>query len=272
MYKSILSTLDGTAESRSAAQTAGLLAKHFGAKLTLLHMVADARDAVPLVGEGMSGALIDEIVKATEEDAKRRLDSAEADRDSLSLEDADWRVLSGREDEEVALRGRLADLTVLSRPGGAQETSANLTLHAALFETGRPVLVVPETPMATLPKRIAISWNGSAQASRALAAALPFLIVAEKVVVLNAKADVAEPVCCEALAGYLAAHGIKADVDSFQPSGVAVGADILSHAAHQQADMLVMGAYTHSRMRQLILGGVTSHVLEHAELPVLMAH
>ncbi|MGB0670260.1 MAG: universal stress protein [Rhodospirillales bacterium] len=272
--KCILTALSGHDAPEPQADAAGFLARTLSARLTLLHVSADVADVLPLVGEGMSGALIDELTRVTEREGAERRKRAEAIRDRLAEGGTEikWRNVAGREDEEIAVRGRLADLIVLALPDAKTDQVGGLSLHAALFEAGRPLLCVPKSGFSAMPRHVAISWNGSAQGARAVAAAAPFLGDAEKVTVLNAKTGLAQPVCCEAVINYLDAHGVSADLDSFQPSGSSIGAELLGHCAAGGVDLLVMGAYTHSRMRQLILGGVTSHVLEHASLPVLMAH
>ena len=177
----------------------------------------------------------------------------------------------GREDELTAAKGRLADLIVASRPTEESGATLTMTINAALFETGRPVLIAPPKTLQTIGKKIAILWNGSAEASRAVAAAMPLITRCDRVIVMTLENDKTSSEVAPELATYFAWHGVSAETRTL-PSRLQVGEVLLEDCTVVGADMLVMGAYTHSRMRQLILGGVTKHVLANAQLPVLMAH
>ena len=143
------------------------------------------------------------------------------------------------------------------------------TIDAALFDTGRPVLVAPPTAPTTVGSRILIAWNGSSQASRAVAFAMPFLEKAQEVTIAVGGHEGHVPAA--SLAVYLERHGIRAAVENFSVTG-SIGKAILDRAGRLGADMIVMGAYGHSRLREMMLGGATREVLSAATLPVLMAH
>jgi nucleotide-binding universal stress UspA family protein len=140
-----------------------------------------------------------------------------------------------------------------------------------LFDSGRPVLIAPRAAPAAIGTRCCIAWNGTVESSSALSAALPWLKRAEAVRVLHAGAYQRRGPSAADVVPYLALHGITADVAEFTPVTRDVGAGLLQAAASFGADLLAMGAYSHSRLRQLILGGVTRHVLENSLLPVLMS-
>jgi len=169
----------------------------------------------------------------------------------------------------LALWGRLADLIVIaSNPGGG--TAPSLLLEVAMRETGRPVLVVPLNTGDDFGHHIAIAWNGSKEASRAVALADDFLEVAEKVTIISAREDgIANP-GPQDLAGLLSLHGIDAEVRSIESGLQGGGPAIIELIAEVGADMLVMGAYTRSRVRQLILGDVTRSVLANPVVPAFM--
>ncbi|HWB52357.1 MAG TPA: universal stress protein [Stellaceae bacterium] len=179
---------------------------------------------------------------------------------------ADWREAEGdRIGPIVAEQGRAADLVVLVRPGEAEGDAA---LHAAIFATGKPLLLVPPTGAGRFGRHMAVAWKASDPAARALAAAVPWLKCAAKVSVLTAggAGDTDEATAL------LAGHGISAETLRLERDGEDV-ADRLLHEAHTiGADSIVMGAYRHSQLRELILGGVTRHMLQHADLPLFMAH
>lgn len=281
--RKILVPVDGSDAARAALETALAIGRAHGAHVEALHVRPSAADAVPLLGEGMSGAMIDELIEVAAREADLRAVAARNVfndvRGKLEIPQADtpgdgevstaFLEMVGREDEVVALRGRLTDLIVLGRPSAGADVTGNLTLSAALFESGRPVLVAAAEPRPVLGRRIAVAWNNSVEATRALAAAMPFLQAADQVWVVSADTeDGGEPLCGSAV-DYLSWHGIHAEKRLVLGRG-AIGDALLDGCA--EADLVVMGAYTHSRLRELIFGGVTRHMLEEATLPLLMAH
>jgi len=285
-HKIVLVPVDGTEGTRSAIEVALTIGRDFQAHVVGLHVRADSKDAVPLLGEGMSGAMIEEIIDLAEQESVKRAKRARqmfeetcakfnvamvSSPPGPDRETADWIDETGHEDDLVARRGRLADLVVAARPTDSTEPSAALTRNAALFETGRPVLVAPPQAPKVIGSRIGIFWNGSAQAARAVAAAMPYAEKAESVHVISAETGSTSPSVARDLAWYLSWRGINATTQTVtSPPGSAVGEALLKACAN--CDLLVMGAYTHSRLRQLILGGVTQHVLQTATIPVLMGH
>ena len=188
---------------------------------------------------------------------------------------ANFAVVTGREDDLVAQLARLADLTVVPHPdaglGAGREISSSDALHAVLFDSGRPVLIAPPLPPATVGTRVCLAWNGTAESAAGVLAALPWLARAQAVRVLYAEEYQRRGPPAFELAAYLAHHGVRAEVAQFRPLEREVGRGLLAAAREFGADLLAMGAYSHSRLRQLILGGVTRHVLEHATVPVLMS-
>ena len=265
------------------------LAATFGTHVLGLHVRSDPTTAVPLVGEGMSGGMVEEMMTMAERQAAERADKVRAAFDAACTRhaipradspvegpSAAWLDITGREEEAIAWRGRLADLVIMGRPADGLDPAALLNLNAALMESGKPLLLTPPTPPAALGRRVAIAWNGSAEAGRAVAAALPLLRRAEAVTILTAtesgaqSAPLAPPPASE-LASYLSWHGIAATTQVV-PAGANAGVVLLEQCAGLGADLLVMGAYTHSRLRQLILGGVTRHVLGHAPIPLFLCH
>ncbi|GEO82896.1 universal stress protein [Pararhodospirillum oryzae] len=289
--RTILSVIGDEQTGLAPLSTALLIARVMGCHVEGFHVRIDAASAVPYVGEAMAGALIEEMVEAAEKDAHDRADRAhvlfnricaaqDVPFDNTPPGDgtpsASWQEAQGPEPEQVALRGRVADLVVLGQPGPRGVAPSLLTLNAALMESGRPVLVAPPSAPTTLGRRIAIAWNGSAEAARAVMGAMPFLTRAEGVAVyLAVGSDEEENGTAQAaeLERHLAWHGITALPRLLEGgAGGRAGEALLAACAEDGVDMLVMGAYTHSRLRQLILGGVTRHVLERAAIPVLMSH
>jgi len=283
--QTILVPVDGSEQSRHVLGAAVALGRERAAHVVALHARPDPRDSLPLLGEGISGVMIEDLMRLTEREGRERAERARALFDGFCASSgvpviqgppapvgvsASWLDVAGPEDDAVARRGRLADVIVVSQ-SPPDEVSA-LTLNGALVESGRPVLVVPTTVTDFVGRRVCVAWNGNVEAARAVAAALPFLTAAEKVAVLTvAGDDVPEAVAGE-LVEYLAWHGVAAEDVAVPEGAQGIGEALLEACDAWGGDLLVMGAYTHSRMRQLILGGVTRHVLGNARVPLLMIH
>jgi nucleotide-binding universal stress UspA family protein len=180
---------------------------------------------------------------------------------------AAWR--ESDDPDAVALHGRLSDLTVMARDSG--DGAVSRALEGALFRTGRPLLLAPPSPPREMFGTALVAWNNSPEAARAVTSALPLLHAMQRVVVYSAGEERRTP-GADVLRGFLAWHGIDATGMDISRSSSGVGADLLAEAHRLNAGLVVMGAYTHSRLRQLVFGGVTRHVLRHADLPVLLAH
>jgi nucleotide-binding universal stress UspA family protein len=147
-----------------------------------------------------------------------------------------------------------------------------VTLESALFESGRPVLIAPPASPRSLATNILIAWNRSTEQARATAFAMPLLRLAERITILTVEgATVAGPSGVE-LARSLKANGIAAEPITVTPGKISAGETILAKAQELGCDLIVKGAYTQSRLRQMIFGGTTRYILANANLPVLMAH
>ena len=146
-------------------------------------------------------------------------------------------------------------------------------IEAGLFSTGRPVLIAPPQVAQTLGETVLIGWNRSAQSARAFHAAKALLLKqAKKVRILSITTGAKNGPTAAEIADNLAWHGIDCDVRELSPDNRSVGAVLLAEAEAFNADLVVMGAYTHSRLRQLLLGGVTKHLLSNTTIPLFMAH
>ncbi len=181
-----------------------------------------------------------------------------------------WRGGNAVEDSALGSLGRLYDITVLARPGG--RGSRMTAFEAALFDSGRPVLMAPPRAGTTFGTTVLIHWNCSTETARTIALAMPLLVKAKRVQFLTVEGNtVPGPSARDAL-GHLAAHGITATEKTVPLQGRNPGDAILAEARTFGADLLLKGAYTQSRLRQMIFGGATSTILSKAELPVLFAH
>jgi nucleotide-binding universal stress UspA family protein len=283
--RKLLLPLTGTAAGEAALATALSIARLWNAHVLALHVRVDSRDVAPLAGEGLSGAMIEEMMTATERESLTRAQAVRTLFENFvaahqvrvgepapgeRAATASFAAVTGREEDLVAQQSRVADLTVVPHPEAAEDVSSSDALHAVLFDSGRPVLIAPKAAPETIGQRICIGWNGTAESAAAVMAAIPWLQRAEAVRILTADEYQRRGPAAPDLADYLALHDIAAEVATFRPVDREVGAGMLRAADEFSADLLTMGAYSHSRLRQLILGGVTRHVLEHARLPVMM--
>jgi nucleotide-binding universal stress UspA family protein len=281
----ILVPLLGDDDDALALQAAHCLAVPFQSHVDAIFLRPAPEDAIALVGEGMSAELVESIMAASRAtwDARDRVARAAFDA-ARSAADAPlaerpmtstsvttrWQEVVGLSSGFALDRGRLADLVVLSAAGPDSHPQRQQLLEAILFRAARPLLRVGR-PLEAPPRRVAILWNGSAEATRAVAGALPLLGRAEAVHVLSAPADAAAAGAAARLADYLGWHGLVAKAHELNRGGDAA-ARLLDQARALEADLLVLGGYGHSRMRELIFGGVTRAVLGQRQLPVLLAH
>jgi nucleotide-binding universal stress UspA family protein len=167
--------------------------------------------------------------------------------------------------------GRLSDLVIVAKPD-PYEIVTEEAFVAAVFGTGRPTLVLPPKVPQCLFHHVIIAWNDSLQAARAIDGAMPVLRHAEKVSIFAPFEDAEVLFGKLGLLEHLSCHGINAECLKVEGDSDDVGKALLDSAAESHATMIVMGAYAHSRLREAILGGVTRHVLKHADIPVLMVH
>jgi len=283
--RKLLLPLTGTAAGESALATALIVARIWNAHVTALHVRVDSRDVAPLAGEGLSGAMIEEMMSATEKESTERAHAVRSmferfvaqhevavaePRAGAGFATASFAAVTGREEDLVAQQARLADLTIVPHPEAGEDVSSSDALHAVLFDSGRPVLIAPQATPPKIGTRVCIAWNGTAESAASVWAALPWMQRAEAVRVLSADEYQRRGPGAQDLGEYLALHGVNAELATFRPIDREVGAGMLKAARDFGCDLLSMGAYSHSRLRQLILGGVTRHVLERSDLPVMM--
>jgi len=183
-----------------------------------------------------------------------------------------WHAAAPSGHDFVGSYGRVFDAIVLARPGDEWQSPSMVTLESALFESGRPVLIAPPTSPRSLGNNILIAWNRSTEQARAMAFAMPLLRLADRISILTVEgATVAGPSGVE-LARSLRMNGIAAEPLTLAAGKISAGEAILAKAAELDCDLIVKGAYTQSRLRQMIFGGTTRYILANANLPVLMAH
>jgi nucleotide-binding universal stress UspA family protein len=287
MIKTILVPATGSGRDASVFASALAVARRFGAHVEFLHVRPDAATAaVSMAADGSGATMVGSLIDRLEQEADEREKKANqlfqdfCKGAGLALCDAppapsgpsaQWLRQVGAEPYWVAEYGRAADLLVIGRPGEDEGVSLE-TIEGALVDSGRPLLIPPSAPLAALPETIAIAWKPTPEAARALTAALPFLQIAKRIVIMTVAEDQRAPEEeAERLMAGLRWHGIPISVRHLHPEGHGV-ADTLLAAAREHAALLVMGGYGHSRLREWIFGGFTLQVLRGAEVPVLMAH
>lgn len=183
-----------------------------------------------------------------------------------------WNGESLLTDIKMGAYARVFDLTVVGRPGPDAHDPRQPTLEAVLFDSGRPILVVPPRAPNKVGDVIAVAWNASTETARTVSFAMPFLKRAGRVVVIAVPSAMSPGPSAELLARSLQSHGLDVILDVVQEPTQAPGRTILAHAVAHGADMLVKGGYTQSRLRQMIFGGATRHIIMEANIPVILAH
>jgi nucleotide-binding universal stress UspA family protein len=265
---------DDVSATHPATRHAIELARAYEAHLTamILEIVVEAP-----VSLYHGGALpdLDPVRESRHAAARQEAESfsGEAERAGIGFAILHARSYVGGAGDVVADRARLHDRTVLPAPGG--EPQDRLTIvEDCLFSSGRPVLLVPETGAATRAEEVVIAWDGTAPAVRATHDALPFLAGAQRVTVITIAEEKTDPVDASGhdLCAHLSRHGIKAGFRHFDSRGRTVGEAIAEAARELGADLLVMGGFAHSRLRDLVLGGATRHILNATPMPVLLSH
>ncbi len=281
----ILTPMFGDDADEAAAQAAFAVARRFDAHVVGLFVRIDPLDTIPIVGEGISPVVIDDLTQAAESEMDRRAAAAkthfEAARSAAGValaesapapagSSARWSEVTGRRDEVIPRKARVSDLVVFgAQPADSPELGG--AIENTLVGCGRPVLLAPKG-VHTIGERVAIAWNDSAESAHALSSALPFIEAARAVHILAADTWRTRFEATEELADYLAWRGIACERQAVAVEDEAVGAALMQAARGAEADLLVMGGYGRSRLRELVLGGVTRHVLTHTELPILFAH
>lgn len=287
MFRNLLVPVTGGPADAAVFATARLAAEAFGAHMEFLHVRIDTTEVLmSMTAGGIGGgdavqAVIDRMEAEAETNAQataRRIAEL-LDGAGIPLRDApngpgptaEFTQQTGSQSAWVAQHGRFADLVVMGR-AGAEEGGAE-TLEAALMDTGRPLLIAPSAAPASLGRRVVIAWKDTPEAARAVSCALPFIGRAEQVTIVSVmddgeSKDESAPRLRRALRWHNPAVELR-----ILPRGSASAVAILHReAASLGADLLVMGGYSHSRLRQVVFGGFTRSTLGDAAVAVLMAH
>lgn len=275
MIKDIVVNL-GLGDHDPAGEFAVSLAEKFEA-----HVLGIAFSYEPIIPGSVMGGIPPDFIEAqrTESEKKARgaitRFEAAAKRSSLS---AETRIVTASISAAAETLGRIArrfDLAIVGQPERENSVPDEVVDEGVLFESGRPVIFVPYIFKGGVKlDRVMVCWDGSRAATRAIADALPLLQKAKQVeiVIVATGRPKSDEVPGADLGQHLARHGLKVDVKRITSPDIDVPSTILSYAADSSADMIVMGGYGHSRLREFVLGGVTRGLLESMTVPVLMSH
>jgi nucleotide-binding universal stress UspA family protein len=253
------------------------LADLCGARLTVASPVVSPV-LPPMVSSEMPGDILSRVQEEIENAARSALDAflEGAKQTDVNVETLTLEVPSGDLGREVSRLAQYFDATVLEQPNPEGPDTANV-IEAVLFGSGRPVLIVPYIILhvPSQLRTVLVAWNEGRLAARAIADALPLLQMADRVEVVTVSGpnpSGSRHASADMMAQHLAQHGIKADMKALAKGDVDIGSTLVSYAADVSADLIVMGAYGHSRLREIVLGGTTRTILQSMTVPVLMAH
>jgi nucleotide-binding universal stress UspA family protein len=262
----------------SILQSAFLLAKRFDSYIegfalfpSLVELYAlDSEISLPLEVKEHDAEMAKQV-RAAFEAFMRERGVARSQRKNASIS-FDWLDDVPDGDAFVGSYGRVFDVIVAGRPmGGTAARPSLATIEAVLFEAGRPVLIAPPALPQKMGDNILIAWNCSTEQATTTALAMPLLRQASRVVVLTVEGGTVPGPSGEQVARYLEHHGVSSEPITVKPQGRSTGEVVLAQAASLNCDLLIKGAYTQSRLRQMIFGGATRHIIANATLPVLMA-
>jgi nucleotide-binding universal stress UspA family protein len=275
MIKDIVVNLSGPGPQDFAVNYALSVAETFGAHLAGIAFLYD-----PVIPDGVLGGVPVQLIEAQREENSKATQSAvqrfeeSARSTGVTVSSRTVEASVGGAATAFAAIARRFDLAVVGQSQREYGATEEVMIEAALFESGRPLLVVPYIQRGKLAlDRVLVCWDGSRTAARAIGDAMPFLKKAKAVeIVMVAEERKAEDITGTQMAEHLARHGISANLKRLVRGDISIDSVALSYAADIGADLMVMGGYGHSRLREFILGGMTRGILESMTVPVLMSH
>ena len=286
-YVKILAPLTGGTRDATVLAAAFAAAAPFKAHVIALFVRPDPAEAMPFFGEGVSGAMAQEIVDTAKtaadkaaQDARVALAAAAKDAGAVVIDQprkcdtvsVSLREVEGNFADRVAQASQLSDLVVFGPLKANDKPGLAEAFEAALLETGRPVVLTGQTAPKNFARRIAIGGDGSGACARALIAAMPYLARAEAIELLTIRKPGTECESCDEARDYLALHGLNAAERMIDAGSRGIGEVLLEAASQSDAGLLVLGGYGHKSLLQMFSGGVTKHVVTHSELPLFLVH
>ncbi|RLA08845.1 MAG: hypothetical protein DRQ59_13685 [Gammaproteobacteria bacterium] len=284
--KTILLPIRESSTAISLMETSISMAIRNDAHLDLLYVQNDPEHLIPFSTLGLSNSMRRTILESAAAAASQQsdelkqsfLDLCESYKvgvkprgTEIGKPTAVFLIRSGRRDDLIGKYGRLADLIIVPQP--TRTTPPPSSFEAALRESGRPVLMVQRGKVLDIPgKRLAIGWNSSKEAAQAVAAMINNLKRADNVYVLSSEKRQNQPVNADDLCTYLRCQGITAETAIFNTKGQSAGEALLAKSRELECDRLIVGGYSRPRIRDVIMGGVTGHLMAKADLPVIFVH
>jgi nucleotide-binding universal stress UspA family protein len=287
MITNILAYVDGRGSEESAAEAAFQLAIRHEAHVEGLHVRVDARDFMTKAPVYSGVESLEKYTESFDREAdqleKRATNAFTQVRERhgvieqetaspVTRPTAHLAVVVGQPTRIVCESARVSDVCVIGRASYGRDNPTAPVIEAALFDSGRPALITPPHPTKSVGGDIVIAWNRSAAAARALNAAMPLFDKADSIRLVYVDTRAKAGPSAEEAAAYVERHGFAVDVKTIPPHSQGVGSSLLRYTHAQNSNLLVMGAYSHSRLREVVLGGVTRHILQNATIPVLMVH
>jgi nucleotide-binding universal stress UspA family protein len=286
-YRKIVVPVTGAERDSFAVKATLDIAKTFDSWTTALFVKPDASEVLPYLGEGISAGVVQEILDASAEAAQKSSKAAKATVMAVAAEvgvpfqdgapaggnaSISFRMRQGSLGDVFFEEAGLSDLFVFDGALLPEMPNMRDALETVLLSARRPVLLAPAQRWGHVGAKIAVAWDGGLAASHAVTCAMPFLKRARGVEILSVGSASVTTAEMDRLRDYLRVQGVSAIEHSLAPGDLGTGAAIVDAAQRAGADLLVMGGYGHSRLRELILGGVTRHVLNHVSMPIFMAH
>jgi len=278
--KNLLIPIEESELLPSVLHSAMLVARRFGSYLEGLHVRHDFAGSIAAAGMGAPYVIEDlrpedwEAIQRVHRTFETFLRDHQVPVGTEATNGGPWatfRADAPPGDEFIGQHARLFDLTVVGQPSHGAAPPRMALLETILFDSGRPVLVAPPSPPARIGETVVVAWNASTETARTVAFARPLLERADRVVVLTVEGGLVAGPPGDEVVRSLGRAGIPAQAVHV-PQHRGIGETILEQTRRLGGDLLVKGAYTQSRLRQMILGGATSHILAMATVPVLMAH
>ena len=267
--KSLL-TMAWTAEDPAAFEWAAKLARVCAAKLTGLEPPSYGVMSMAWADAGMGAPIGGGLAEDAEE--RQRVAAVKQAFDTCATGlTAEWRSADDSGPTAIGIIGRAYDLIVMPQPGALPKMPESV-FETALFDSGRPVLVVPAGFAGMVGKRVLFAWNGSTESARAISLAMPVLSRAESIDVLSVDGAMVPGPTSGEIAESLRSHGLNVTSQHVKPGSRTAGQTIVDTAIAGSRDLIVKGAYTQSRLRQMIFGGMTRHLILSSPLPVLFSY
>ena len=285
-FKTILLPIRESSTAASLMETSISMAIRNDGHVDLLYVQDDPEHMIPYGTLGLSASMRKTILESTAAAASQQGDELKqsfvdlCERYKISIQprgtgigkpSADFLVRTGRRDELIGKYSRLADLIIVPQP--IKTTPPPSSFEAVLRDSGRPVLMVQREKVLDVPgKRLAIGWNSSKEAAQAISSMLGNLKRADKVYVLSSEKRMKQAINADDVCVYLSCHGIAAETAVIDGKRKSAGEALLDKSRELECDRLIVGGYSRPKIRDIIMGGVTGHLLKYADMPVIFVH